>query len=446
MSKMLNILQQLESTSSRNEKIDILKNLTTIESDMFQYMAHQALDPRFDYYIKNFDMPDYYLGTLSLDFALMFLNDLDQRLITGNEARDKLYEIMSKLTEEDAEVFKRVVKRDLRCGVSAKTINKVWPDAVYIHPYMRASSFSTKNLSKLKYPCISQTKMDGLYCDIIIDGGTVTYMTRNGSILPFDLWNEEMIEYGLDDIVLQGEMLAVDGNGEIMDRALSNGYVNSDDVDQERLRFYCWDAIPLEDFRKKKCTIPYEQRLTFVTDLKQSQEALGDWFGVVDTMICETASTVLWHFKNRRFEGEEGTIVKNTDMVWKDGTSKDQIKVKIIAESELEIVNIKEGTGKYVNMLGAIECKSNCGAVKVSVGTGFSDSQRKDFWSNPEEVIGKVATIRYNDLITNENDRDIYSLFLPRFIEIRTDKDNADDRSKILEDIETPINTLKFVE
>jgi ATP-dependent DNA ligase len=77
-------------------------------------------------------------------------------------------------------------------------------------------------------------------------------------------------------------------------------------------------------------------------------------------------------------------------------------------------------------MLGALELESEDGRVKVSVGSGFTDDDRM---SITESIIGSIITVQYNQLIENKNGG--ISLYLPRFVEIRDDKEVADTLDKI---------------
>ena len=112
--------------------------------------------------------------------------------------------------------------------------------------------------------------------------------------------------------------------------------------------------------------------------------------------------------------------------IWEDKRSKTQIKFKGELECDLKIVGIEEGTGKYAGMLGAIQCESADGVIKVSVGSGFKDEQRKTLG---KEVIGKIAAIKYNMRIKNKAGEE--SLFLPIVLEIRDDKEVADSSEDI---------------
>ena len=71
-------------------------------------------------------------------------------------------------------------------------------------------------------------------------------------------------------------------------------------------------------------------------------------------------------------------------------------------------------------MLGAFEYSTDDGLIKGNVGSGFSDDQRRMFFD--KKYIGEIMEILYNQLITDKNTKQ-YSLFLPRFVDIRFDKD-----------------------
>ena len=130
-------------------------------------------------------------------------------------------------------------------------------------------------------------------------------------------------------------------------------------------------------------------------------------------------------FNELLLRGEEGIILKGKEGIWENKRSKTQIKFKGEQECDLRIVGIEEGTGKYKGKLGAIKCESGDGVIKVSVGSGFTDADREQ----GEELIGKIAAIKYNMRIKNKAGEE--SLFLPIVLEIRFDKDVADDSTSI---------------
>jgi hypothetical protein len=66
--------------------------------------------------------------------------------------------------------------------------------------------------------------------------------------------------------------------------------------------------------------------------------------------------------------------------------------------------------------------------VRVGVGSGFSDKQRKEL--TPDAILDKIVTVRYNVKIQDEKGG--WSLFLPRFIGIREDKDVANSFEELV--------------
>jgi ATP-dependent DNA ligase len=125
-------------------------------------------------------------------------------------------------------------------------------------------------------------------------------------------------------------------------------------------------------------------------------------------------------------EGQEGTILKSKTGIWEDKRSKEQIKFKGELECELKVVNWEEGTGKNVGRLGALVCESSDGVIRVNVGSGYSDEQRDEY---TKKVIGKIVTVKYNARIKDKSG--VESLFLPVFIELREDKDQAESSKSI---------------
>jgi ATP-dependent DNA ligase len=123
-------------------------------------------------------------------------------------------------------------------------------------------------------------------------------------------------------------------------------------------------------------------------------------------------------------EGGEGVICKN-EHFYETKRCTSWIKFKQIQDCDLKVTGWEEGTGKRTGYIGSLICESECGKLKVNVGSGFTDSdlsQMNERIKN-NELIGKIAVVRYNERITDKYGNE--SLFLPRFIEIREDKNIA---------------------
>jgi DNA ligase-1 len=115
--------------------------------------------------------------------------------------------------------------------------------------------------------------------------------------------------------------------------------------------------------------------------------------------------------------------VKNGDSPWEDKRSKYQVKMKAELEADLLVESIIEGSGKYEGLVGSLSCTTKDGNLKVNVGSGLSDEDRK---KDPAEYIGKIISVKYNEKIKDKNSEH-WSLFLPIFQELRLDKSEADN-------------------
>jgi ATP-dependent DNA ligase len=137
---------------------------------------------------------------------------------------------------------------------------------------------------------------------------------------------------------------------------------------------------------------------------------------VVNTM--EEAKEV---FRNYVDQGYEGIILKNRGGFWADKRSSDLVKFKEELFADLRVVGYYEGEGKAQGMLGGLSLESEDGVIKVNVGSGFTDEQRKQIWQ--DKNLG-IVEIKYNG-ITEDKKTGQKSLFLPIFIRERLDKSVA---------------------
>jgi DNA ligase-1 len=124
--------------------------------------------------------------------------------------------------------------------------------------------------------------------------------------------------------------------------------------------------------------------------------------------------------------GGEGVICKSNS-VYECKRSKTWIKIKEVNECDLEVCGWYPGEGKREGLIGGFICTDKSKTLNVKVGSGFSDDDLKLFSTNPDSYIGKIIAVQYNVVITDKHDN--RSLFLPRLVEVRYDKNESDDLS-----------------
>jgi hypothetical protein len=399
-----------------------------------------ALDPFTQFYQRK--IPEYeFVGIDSehqttLEVAIENLYYLSSREVTGNAAIAHLRAILSGLEPDDAKVIERIIDKSLDCGVQVSTANDVWPGLIKEYPCMLCSPFEQKLVDKIKFPAYAQMKMDGMRFNAIVREGKVEFRSRNGKqiLLLGHLEKEFAALAGDVDCVFDGELMVMtEGDHQFADRQTGNGILNKankgtiSEVEASLVHASVWDVIPYLYFTDGYCPVPYATRFSSLGDLVNGQLSKDKRIWLVSSEIVETYEKAQEIFNEYLSLGYEGIILKDGSGVWEDKRAKHQIKFKGELECDLKIVAVEEGTGKYAGMLGAIVCESGDGVVKVNVGSGFNDTHRKTL--KEKDLIGKIVAVKYNARIKNKQGDE--SLFLPIFVEVRDDKDEADNSKDI---------------
>ena len=425
-------LNRLAEDAGRNYKIELLE--LKADDALLKEVIRLALDPLTQFYQRK--IPAYTTGKvgMNLEQGLNRLFPLASRMVTGNAAIAHLTETLSSLSADDAKVIERIIEKDLRCGVSTSTANKVWPDLVMDYPCMLCSQYEEKLINKIQFPAYVQLKMDGMRFNAIVRNGVVEFRSRNGKEIQLlgNLEEEFILLAQSVDCVFDGELLVKD-KGIILDRQTGNGILNKANkgtikTDEARkVHATVWDVIPYSDFVNGVCNVPYQTRFETISSFN-----LPSKIHLVETTEVYSLDAAQKIFEEYLANGQEGIILKSQTGIWENKRAKHQIKFKGELECDLEIVAVEEGTGKYAGKLGALVCASrheNGQRVAVSVGSGFNDAHRDEFWSIRDSLIGKIVAVKYNAKIVNKQGE--ISLFLPIFIEVRNDKDVADSMKDI---------------
>lgn len=415
---------RLAANNSRNYKIAELE--AHKDNTVLREIIHLALDPFTQFYIRK--IPKYTHNALqpsiALQYALSQLFDLSSRTVTGNAAIAHLTDILSSCDPDDAKVIERIIQKDLKCGVSVSTANAVWTGLVHEYPVMLCSPFEQKLVDKVKFPAIVQKKEDGMRFNAIVREGACEFRSRNGKEIQLlgELEDEFICLANGMDVVFDGELLVANDDG-FCDRQTGNGILNKANKgtikleEAKKVHAQLWDMIPYAYFVTGHCPTSYVLRFTNL-----SGKTFPDRIHLVETSLVNSLEEAQTIFEEYLANGDEGIILKDGYGEWEDKRAKHQIKFKGELECDLKIVDVEEGTGKYEGMLGAIVCESADGILRVNVGSGFSDEQRKTF--KKSDLIDRIVAIKYN--MRSKNKAGDESLFLPIFVELREDKDVAD--------------------
>lgn len=453
---VLKILEEIGSDTKRSHKLAVLERYK--EDDLFMRVVKLALDPYVNFYIKK--IPEYTFRFLesendkhkALDWALDELSKLSSRELTGHAGIEHLSSILSELSPDDAIVVKRIIGKDLRCGVADGIVNAVVEGFIPTYPCLLARPYDDKNIKNITYPAFSQLKADGLRANALVKGGKVTLCGRSGRDI--DLLGELdediqllTVQYGNVDMFFDGEFVVVDKNENVLDRKTGNGIINKaikGTISKEEaalVRFQIWDAFPLEEFYNLLSKEVYEKRfnklLKAMDQAKKTSDAIAHLLKrgpfrvrIIPYKIVTNLEEAISHFELLLGQGHEGTILKNYHAHWEDTRSKHLVKMKSEKDCDLEIIGWNPGTGKFEGMVGSLQMASSDRLVEVNI-SGFSDELREWITKNIDSLIGKIAVVLYNERITSKSRDSVDSLFLPRFVEFRSDKTVANSSKEI---------------
>ena len=88
-------------------------------------------------------------------------------------------------------------------------------------------------------------------------------------------------------------------------------------------------------------------------------------------------------------------MIKDLDAPYKFGRGPEVMKLKAFHDVDLTVERLIEGTGKHSGKLGSVVV--NYHGVEVQGGSGLSDELRDSIWVSPEDFIGRVIEVRYQE-------------------------------------------------
>lgn len=367
--------------------------------------------------------------TMTFELALDFLEcQLATRHLTGHDAIEHLDNVLRSLSDIDRELLIKVINRDLRINCGRTQINKVFSNLITKPVYMRCGTFSAKTLKSITFPAIIQLKADGTYRELQVSDGKVTLLSRSG----------EQYSYGMEDQFADlpdghytGEMVVTG----VKNRAEGNGLLNSDSPPANRIAFLVWDYITPSEYSNAASKIKNEIRYSDRFErLKEIVQAKGNpQLQVIESHTVDCIADAFAKVTQWMSDGLEGGVLKSADGIFRDGTSKHQLKMKLEMDIDVRVTGFKEGKigTKREDTFGAIEFETDDREIRGAV-SGLTDEQLERINKDRQAYIGKIVVVSCNDITMGRNN-DYHALSHPRFKEFRTDKDETDTLQRALE-------------
>ena len=416
------IIRKLEDHNSRLDKEAILATAHDEGLPEFFEGLRMALDPLVTFGVKQVPERSDVLTGQGLDWKVFveLAKKLQQRELTGHAARDAIELAMSVATTEQwNDWYRRILIKDLRCGVSEKTVNKVVPGTVPVFTCALAHD-SANHEKKMTGKKQIEVKLDGVRVLAVCREGKVELFSRNGKQFhnfPHIIAEIEQVlaqKPAPYDCVLDGEVMSANFQ-DLMKQVHRKDNVQSSDA-----VLHLFDFIPLADFQKGVWNKPQTYRSNLVKYWVLENESVLkhvqalEW-EEVDLSTPEGEQRFVELNKAAVDGGYEGVMIKDIDAPYECKRTHAWLKAKPFIEVTLSVTAVEEGTGRNEGRLGALVCSGEDDGkdIRVNVGSGFTDDNRSTFWTGRDALIGQLVEVRADAVTQNQDST--YSLRFPRF-------------------------------
>lgn len=339
--------------------------------------------------------------------------------------------IIAHMSDEEAIWAEKIVLKDCPIGISASTINKVWPGLVPVFKLMKGKKWDGEYIED---EFILSLKIDGNSATVFNLDDETYILSRSGAIME---GFEHIIEFYRKNLPLNyvycGEFLKRNyenlEHGELF--RVTNGIVNSKDKDKSSIQHVVFDMVPYEEYKNNSFSETfYTRHLRIMSNFEQyspyfREKELDEGYEHLDAMHVP----YLYRGKNNEFINYwlddaknnklEGLMLNLSNEKYKFGPQKRLLKIKDFYTMDLVVSGIKEHVRGNTTGALIVDYKGN----KVGVPS-MSDENRKLFWENKDKIIGKVVEVKYfretEDKFGNK------SLRFPSFVRVREDKTQDD--------------------
>lgn len=421
------VISSLEDHPSRLNKEAIVLVQAQQGNDEFFHGCRLALDSMTTFGIKQVpertgpDGPG-----VDWDSFTLILTGFVNRALTGNLARDTIADVMAKCTNAQWNGwYRRILIKDLRCGVSEKTINKVVEKKYvsYTIPVFgcQLAHDSSNHESKVSGKKFIEVKLDGVrVITIVHPDGRVDQFSRNGKeLVNFPHVKQQFAAVAhtlLEPWVFDGEIMS----GSFQDLMKQIHRKSNTEATDAVLNLF--DCMPLAHFEQGAWNVTQEFRSNHLgAFMEEHHDALPNVTMVGQELVdLDTDAGQLRYREINAFAiagGYEGIMIKDPEAGYECKRSVAWLKLKPFIEVSLTVIETEEGTGRNTGKMGALVCEGADDGkdIRVNVGSGFTDQQREDFWNCRAD--GNIVEVRADAVTQNQDGT--YSLRFPRFVRFR---------------------------
>lgn len=238
---------------------------------------------------------------------------------------------------------------------------------------------------KITYSCYGQPKLDGTRTIAMINNGKCSLWSRTRKPITGVPHIIDKLEISLpkQDLVLDGELYCHKLK-QSFEEIVSFVRCKEPKPGHEIIEYHVYDLI--DD------NLTFKERTEKIQNIRFASNKIVK----VETRLVNNVEELMDYFNVCRNAGYEGCMARNSQSLYKHARSYDLQKIKEMDDSEYEIVGVEAGRGRMAEC-GIFVCKTRSGNQFNCKSEGSLDLLKK-YLSNPESVIGKMLTVRYQGL------------------------------------------------
>jgi DNA ligase-1 len=423
MNKPWTVIAELEADNSRLAKEAVIKRESDADNTELFRGFRATYDAMVTFGVKKVEKKTGDGRGLNAENFWQTARDLAERKLTGNAAQVAInYMRMNAKEDEWNNWYQRILVKDLKCGVSETTINKIADEKFAIPKFeCQLAQDGAKVDHKVVGNKLIEVKLDGVrVITIVYPSGQVDQYSRNGKeLLNFDHIKKQFAKHA--------KLLRVPTvfDGEVMSSSfqdLMKQVHRKDNVNASDAVLHVFDWLSLDEFKAGVSNTPQIQRSTTLSNwINPLQEHMPNVSVVGQELVDLDTMQGQARFKMINTQaiagGYEGIMLKSPDAGYECKRGDAWLKIKPFIEVTLTAVAIEEGTGKNAGRMGAVlfEGEDDGKFIRVSVGGGWTDKQRDEVWADKDAVLGQLGEVRADAATKSQGSDDVWSLRFPRF-------------------------------
>lgn len=411
LKELKNFVDTMNSTNSAKAKQEILssgdhdnlKELLSIIYDPFKpfFMTKNSLTK----FMKSYAVPP---TTPRYSNLMELLNGLANREVTGHSALEEAYLFINEYDEDHQVVFFNILAKNLKIGIGAKQLNKVWGGLTAEFSVALADTYNPDKHT-LDEDWLIMQKLDGVRMITIIEGDEqkIKCLSRSGK----EFETVDLVKTEIKRLLGERTNLVIDGEMGIFKNGLIDFQSTMTEIQRKNHTidtpaYIVFDMIPLEHFKNKVWDMAYDKRLYYAENVIGRNNQIVN---VIDYEIC-TPQGLANAEEVSQAEGWEGLIARKK-VAYEGKRSKSLLKLKKFVDDEYTVIGVEHGEDKFLDPVTGKKTRKKCvnkliiehKGEEVRVGSGLSESQKLGWLNNESKIIGQTITVKYFEESTDKN-------------------------------------------